>query len=107
MSKETQSFYNTIAWQNCREAYMKKVGGLCELCLKQGIYKPAELIHHKIEITTKNMDDPGITLNFNNLMALCREHHAEVHAETYMRRFANQSRRYYFDENGRCIIINN
>lgn len=100
MSKATASFYNTQAWQTCRAAYLKSRGGLCEVCLSQGLIVPAEAVHHRTHITVQNMDDPNITLNWNNLQALCRDHHAMMHKGE-----RRQAMRYYFDEDGRVITI--
>lgn len=36
-------FYKTRAWKECRDAYLRKVGGLCELCMDRGIIKPADM----------------------------------------------------------------
>ena len=72
-------FYSSEAWRKCREAYVKSRRGLCEQCLKRGIITPAELVHHKKPITPMNINDPNITLNWENLMAVCRDCHAELH----------------------------
>ena len=74
-------FYESQAWRNTRQAYMKKAGGLCEMCLKKGLYTPAEIIHHKEWLTESNINDPRITLSFSNLMAVCRLCHEEIHHE--------------------------
>ena len=79
MEKFSNKFYFSQAWKDCRNGYLKSVGGLCERCLKRGIYKPAEIIHHKVFLTPSNIEDPTITLNWENLTALCRDCHAEVH----------------------------
>lgn len=80
MAKEfAQAFYNSTAWKRCREAYKHKRAYLCENCLRKGIYKAGEIVHHKIEIDPININNPEITLNFNNLELLCRDCHAEVH----------------------------
>ena len=72
-------FYKTKAWQKCRDEYFRKVGGLCERCKAKGLIVPAEIIHHKIHIDEKNINDPSITLNPNNLEALCRVCHGMEH----------------------------
>lgn len=87
-------FYKTAAWVNCREAYKKQAKGLCELCLKNGVYRPGEIVHHKIHLTPDNVYDPSISLNFANLMLVCREHHAELHSN---------GKRYKVDELGRVL----
>lgn len=80
MREFAEHFYKSIAWKNCRDAYMKKVGGLCEECYKLGLIVPAEEVHHKIHLTADNINDPNITLSFGNLIALCREHHRREHS---------------------------
>lgn len=80
MSKPfARQFYSSAAWQACRNEYAKKQGYLCENCLRQGIYKPGEIVHHKIELDPVNIENPEITLNPANLMLLCRDCHAKVH----------------------------
>ena len=74
------AFYKSRAWNKTRKAYMNKAGGLCEECLKVGIYTPGEIVHHKIHITPENIRDAKITLNFDNLELLCRDCHAKKHS---------------------------
>ena len=80
---------------------MEKVGGLCEMCLKEGRYTPAEAVHHIEPLTLGNINNPAITLNFDNLMAVCRECHSRLHSRTYE---AKAARRYHVDECGHVII---
>lgn len=99
MAKEyAKEFYNSKAWKECREAYKKSVGGICERCSRQGLISPAEIVHHKIRITPDNIKDPCIVLSWGNLEALCRNCHAEEHAR-------KRKRRYEVDEHGRVIGI--
>lgn len=93
MKDFAKRFYKSKQWQQCRGAYIKSVGGLCERCLAQGRYTPATLVHHRTEITPTNINDPNITLNWNNLQAVCRDCHAELHTDRVMR--------YRVDELGR------
>lgn len=96
MQDYAEHFYKSKAWQNCRALYLKKAGGLCEHCLALGLYKRAEIVHHKTHITPENINDPNITLNHANLEALCRDCHAEAHGET--------PKRYKLDALGRVIF---
>lgn len=105
-----RKFYSSKAWQDCRNAYAKKAHHLCENCLKSGIYKPGEIVHHKIEITPLNITHPEITLNHNNLQLLCRECHKLQHEHSGIgwqkineeRRAKKRSKmRYVVDENGK------
>ena len=79
MKSYSEAFYKSKAWQNCRNSYMKSVGHLCEDCLKQGKIVPAEEVHHIVWLNESNIHDPNVTLNWSNLVALCREHHRQRH----------------------------
>ena len=97
MKEYAARFYSSAAWQKCRAAYMEKVGHLCENCLSRGVYTKAEIVHHIIPIDETNIDDPSITLNFDNLRAVCRNCHAVEHGA--------KQRRFTVDELGRIHII--
>ena len=103
MKPYAERFYGSEAWKNTREAYKRSVGGLCERCLKKGLYNPAEIVHHKNHISEENINDPSITLSFENLEALCRKCHEEEHgAETReaWRMWKGSKKRYTIDECG-------
>lgn len=88
----TQGFYKTKAWQKCRASYAKSRQGLCEQCLKRGIYRPGEIVHHKIHITPETIHDPAVLMSYDNLELLCRDCHAAAH---------KQLKRWRIDGNGR------
>lgn len=88
---DKNKFYATNAWKKTRNAYLRSVGGLCERCLKSGIIRAAEFVHHKEHLSADNVDDPTVTLGYANLEALCRDCHAAEHAK----------KRYVVDSNGR------
>lgn len=102
MSKHSK-FYNSMAWHNTSRAYKQSVGGLCERCMSKGLVTPAEIVHHKIPLTDKNISDLSISLSWDNLQALCRQCHAEAHEEMYE---ARKQRRYKIDNYGRVTIRN-
>ena len=89
-----ERFYTTRAWRKCRAAYLSECGGLCEICLKKGLIEPATEVHHRIPITPENLSNPAITLDHDNLMALCEECHHEQHTK----------RRWRCDAAGRVIL---
>lgn len=66
--------YKSKAWQKCRDAYYISKFGICERCGGAGI-----IVHHKIPITDENVNDPSITLNFENLELLCLDCHNKEH----------------------------
>ena len=84
----TEGFYKTARWVKCRNAYVKSVGGLCERCLKRGRIVPGEIVHHKTALTPENIHDEEVTLNWENLELLCRECHAEDHADLEPKRWS-------------------
>ena len=97
MAKEfAKAFYKSKTWQRCRNDYAKSVGHLCEDCLKRGIYRAGEIVHHKVELTPNNLRDTSITLDWNNLELVCRDCHAKKHGNP---------KRYKVDEFGRVKTI--
>ena len=73
MREFAAAFYNSPAWRSTRVNFMKSRAYLCERCMKEGRYKPAEIVHHKVYLTPENINNPAITLNWDNLEALCRD----------------------------------
>ncbi len=88
-----RAFYSSKAWEETRKAYRKSVGGLCERCMSRGIYRAGVIVHHKIHLSPKNINDPSVTLNWNNLELLCRDCHGAEHEKI--------QRRYTVDTEGR------
>lgn len=66
----SKKFYNTSAWKKTRNAFFDSKFGICELCGGKG-----EEVHHIIPITSSNINNSDITLNWNNLQLLCRSCH--------------------------------
>lgn len=95
MREFATKFYKSQAWKNTRESYAKYRRHLCEDCLAKGLYTPGEIVHHIINLTPENINDPNVTLNFNNLRLVCRRCHAEEHK--------HRERRYVIDELGNVI----
>jgi len=87
MKDYAQTFYKSKRWQSTRQAYFKSVGGLCERCLKKGLYHPAVIVHHKVYIDPQNINNPEITLNWDNLEAVCRKCHEDEHKTGGKRRY--------------------
>lgn len=102
--KDNKAFYHSAAWKNTRRNYKQSVGGLCERCLAKGMIVPADIVHHKIPLTDQNVNDLSISLSWDNLQALCRQCHAEVHDDMYAER---TGRRYRINNNGQVVIRDN
>lgn len=82
-----QAFYKSKAWLDCRAGYISSVDGLCERCLALGRYIPGHIVHHKEYITPDNINNPEITLSWNNLEYLCHDCHNREHfADDYAMR---------------------
>ena len=79
MKDFAESLYKSKRWQSTRAAYLRSVGGLCERCLKKGLYHPAVIVHHKVYLTAENIYNPEIALSWDNLEAVCRECHEDEH----------------------------
>ena len=99
-----RKFYSSKAWQSCRNEYMKRAHHLCENCLRKGIYKPAEIVHHVIELDPVTIERPEIALNFDNLEAVCRECHNEYHDNRGRWSKINQAKRERRDQSNRYVI---
>lgn len=96
MKPYAEAFYKSKAWQRCRASYVKYRAGLCESCLRRGIYRAGVIVHHKVHITPDNINDPAITMSFDNLELLCRDCHAAEHGRKVSR--------YVVDDMGRVAI---
>lgn len=89
------SFYVSPAWIKCRRAYAESVGGMCERCYAGGKIVPGTQVHHRIRLTPKNISNPEITLNWENLELLCEDCHREEH---------ERGIRWRADAEGRVVI---
>ena len=89
----SKSFYNSSAWRKLRLHVCNTRHWTCEECENYG-----DQVHHIIEITPENINDPMITLNENNLQLLCEECH---NAKRRIDGDVNRGLR--FDENGDLI----
>ena len=81
-SPEVERFYTSWIWRKCRQSFIQARGGLCERCLARGKIeagsadRPLE-VHHKIPLTSTNVRDPAIALNWDNMELLCKSCHDE------------------------------
>ena len=96
MKPWAEVFYKSKAWQDCRDGYAKRCGYLCESCLRNGTYRPGEIVHHKVMLTPENILSPEIALNWDNLELLCRDCHAARHSAG--------RRRYHIAADGEIIF---
>ena len=76
MAKDwAKAFYNSPAWRAARQSYISYRlsidGGLCEKCHERLGY----IVHHKINLTPLNINDPSISLSRDNLCYECKPCH--------------------------------
>lgn len=99
----SREFYHSKVWKETRTYILKRDNYLCRHC-----DKPAKEVHHIIHLSPKNINDPNITVNPDNLISLCRDCHfkehyqdkAEGHVKPIDPKLGNN---YLFDENGYVI----
>lgn len=77
MAKDyARPFYDSKEWRKTREAYLQSQHYICERC-----GGAASVVHHIRYIKPWNVNDPDITLNWDNLKAVCEKCHAEEHSQ--------------------------
>ena len=91
MKEFAKGFYLSSNWRKCRDAYFKKQNGICERCGESGL-----IVHHKRRLTPTNINNPRITLSFDNLELLCQDCHNKEHGR-------HKNTRYVIDENGNIL----
>lgn len=100
MAKDyAKSFYNSTEWKKARKSYIELKFGICERCGEPN----SKLVHHKKYINEQNINNPEITLDFNNFELLCDDCHNREHKEKY----SSTDWGLEFDENGFVITNKN
>ena len=73
-----ERFYKSTAWNKCRDGFLISKYYICEIC-----GDTATIVHHIIYLTPENINDPDISLNWENLEALCQDCHNKEHMGKY------------------------
>lgn len=92
-----KTFYASKAWHDCRRAFLMSKNNLCERCSTPDNPVIADIVHHKIYLSRYNINDPNITLCWDNLEALCQDCHNKEHHQK------SKEKRYSFDEDGNVV----
>ena len=74
---------------------------MCERCRSKGVLNPAVIVHHKIHVEPETINNPGVTLNWDNLEALCRQCHGLEHGGE---EYKTIKARYEISRDGRVIL---
>lgn len=78
MRRLRQKAYQSPAWRKLRDSWIK-MHPLCEECLLEGKVTPAEDVHHVRSPFKNGQINYQLLLDENNLISLCKKHHAEIH----------------------------
>ena len=103
-----KGFYASEAWHKCRLGYISHRrsvdGGLCEECHENLGY----IVHHREHITPRTVNDPIVTLSWDNLEYVCKDCHDKIH--DYCGRSHDghdgHDRKIVFDELGNPVVDN-
>lgn len=86
MKDYAERFYKSDLWVKTREGFIKERtmidGGMCERCHQRLGF----IVHHKEHISPENINDPEVTLNFENLEYLCKLCHNKEHKDEMHKR---------------------
>lgn len=88
---EIAKLYRSTKWRKLRKQKIAQ-NPVCERCVKNGIYKPVEIVHHKEYVTDKNYWKDEVFFNIDNLESLCLDCHNTEHF--------GEKEDYYIDSNG-------
>ena len=91
-----KSRYKDQRWIRKRKAILSRDGYRCQISARYGKNVPADTVHHIVHLTPQNITDPTISLSTSNLMAVCRDCHAELH---------KGRKRYKIDKFGRVTAV--
>lgn len=91
-----RAFYKSRAWRDCRRFVLKRDHYTCAHCSGR-----AEEVHHVIELTPENINNPSIALNPDNLISLCHNCHTKETSGFG----GDLPGGYVFDESGQVIEI--
>ena len=98
-----KAFYDSREWAATRAYILKRDMYTCQRC-----GRPAQEVHHKEHLNERNIFDVNITMNPDNLVALCRDCHFKQHEEDKANgirknRKSDAGEGFHFDENGMLV----
>ncbi|WP_116316054.1 HNH endonuclease [Bacillus subtilis] len=74
-NKTITSFYKSTDWKRTRQLALIRDNYLCQHCLKDHCFTPADMVHHIVEVK----EDWAKRLDLDNLVSLCNACHNKVH----------------------------
>lgn len=100
MKSWAERFYKSKQWLICRERFLASKYNLCERCSTDENPVAATIAHHKEYLTPQNINDPSISLSWDNLEALCQDCHNKEHHGS---KEPKSEQRYTFGADGQLI----
>lgn len=76
-NKTITSFYKSTDWKRTRELVLLRDNRLCQRCLREHRFTPADMVHHIVEVK----QDWSKRLDLSNLESLCNACHNKVHGD--------------------------
>lgn len=90
MQKWAEHFYKSTGWKKTRYSYLVSKDFTCERCGAR-----ATMVHHRTYLTEQLINNPALTVGYENLEALCETcHDVEHKADSPLRKGM------YFDGEG-------
>ncbi len=72
-----KAFYKSAAWRALRREVLRRDLFTCEECGGR-----ATEVHHSVELTPRNINDPAVALNPELLHSLCHDCHTAITQQT-------------------------
>ncbi len=94
----SKRFYDSKAWKDLARLIREKKHFVCDKCGRPGAHQ----VHHIIELTPDNINNPSISLNPRNLMLLCNDCHNRLHHRFEQ---GSSSRTYSYDSEGHVVAV--
>lgn len=76
---EIEKFYKTTIWKKLRQKVLEKNNYDCQHCKSKGEANKANTVHHVKHLK----QHPELALDEENLIAVCKECHNELHPEKH------------------------
>nr|WP_241960069.1 HNH endonuclease signature motif containing protein [Staphylococcus xylosus] len=85
LTRKTKELYKGKDWSKLRVMALNRDNHLCQMCIRKGVFTPADLVHHIIYVKS----DFSKALDLDNLMCVCSKCHNKIHSEDEEKVFVN------------------
>ncbi|WP_371806921.1 HNH endonuclease [Staphylococcus xylosus] len=85
LTKKTKDLYKGKDWMKLRTLALNRDNHLCQMCIRNSVFTPADLVHHIIYVKS----DFSKALDLDNLMCVCSKCHNKIHSEDEEKVFVN------------------